>query len=217
MLKGITLKKTVPLAGGATEKKEETKTEAETKAPAKVAAKAAPKAPARIAAAPGGMGLGGFHARAMAPADDADEGDDAEVHEGDDGDDDDAEDIPEVKGIAAGAGAAGGTDAKFWDAVRKLQWKGEGEGQNKTKPSQVWTRAEYKLVTDEMPKYVKRVTDRLTHYGFWDHNYRGVGEKEEFATFIVAKGKLVYDAVMSDNIAAGFFMSDSITAFLRTF
>lgn len=114
-----------------------------------------------------------------------DDGEDAE--EDDDKDDDDK--APDV-----------------WALIGQLEWKDKNEGANKTKPSQVWTHQQFTAVKTAVPQYFDALKKALDDKKFFEDHQ--MGSPDKFIYHIIAKGRIVYEAVLKDIIFAVAFLNE---------
>lgn len=99
----------------------------------------------------------------------------------------------------------------FWTLIAALHWFDIGEGINKTSPSKIWNHNEYLSVKQTMDDLYDDLEKALNEANFWGLNpdYQNDDAKQEkFIYHIIAKGKVVYEAILNDTTFAAAFIKN---------
>jgi hypothetical protein len=100
-------------------------------------------------------------------------------------------------------------DIDVWAAITRLNWVDRDDDQyptlNPRRPSQKWTQAEWQSVQKCARPLYDRMCTYLENQNFWFKNGIPDADKPAFVWHCIARGRQIYDAVMSDsNFACGY-------------
>lgn len=102
---------------------------------------------------------------------------------------------------------------KFWRLISLLNWKDRDEGANPNAPSSKWSVEDYNFIIANSPRMYNNMLTFMNGMKFWEHNINSFPNdviKESFIYHIIARGRNVYNSIMTDyEFAAGFIGQDA--------